>query len=158
MTPADTYQQLLADGILTPEAEFGTPPGTGYAIDAKTGRQVLVHLPPAPEPVVQYVHAPAPAPVTPAVPRDPWAVRILAGGVSTAAVLVAAGSYASQLGEVGHALEAVGIGVGALAGGLALVKGASPRVDVSVTANITGASATSSSTSSSAAGWKPNSS
>lgn len=154
----DRYQQLLADGTLTPEAQFGTPPGTGYVTDAKTGRQVLVHLPPTPEPEIRYVHLPAPAVPAPVQPRDPWAGRILASGLSTAAVLVAAGQYAPQLAQVGHAVEAVGVGVGILAGGVALWKGSSPRVNVTINNSNTGASSTSSSSSSSAAGWSATSS
>ena len=45
----NTYEQLLADGKLTPEAAFGPEPGTGYVTDAKTGRVFLAHLPPPPE-------------------------------------------------------------------------------------------------------------
>jgi len=152
----DRYEQLLADGTLTPEAQFGTPVGTGYVTDAKTGRQVLAHLPPAPDPEIRYVHVPAPAPPAPAQPRDPWAGRILASGLSTAAVLVAAGQYAPQLSQIGHAVEAVGVGVGILAGGIALWKGSSPKVNVTIHNSNTGAS--SSSISSSAAGWKSTSS
>lgn len=148
----DRYEQLLADGTLTPETDFNAKPGTGYVTDAKTGRMILAHLPPAPDPEIRYVHVPAPAPPAPVRPRDPWAGRILASGLSTAAVLVAAGQYAPQLAQVGHAVEAVGVGAGILAGGVALWKGSSPKINVTINNSNTGAS------SSSAAGWKPTSS
>lgn len=139
------------------------PDGMIYVPNARTREEVLIDLRDLPADVArraQSMPAPLPQRVVVQAPqqRDPITTRILAAGVSTAAVLVAAGQYAPQLGEVGHALEAVGIGVGVLAGGVALLKGTSPKVTVNLTNNVTGSSSTSSSTSSSAAGWRPNSS
>lgn len=140
------------------------PDGMIYVPNARTGEEVLVDLRDLPAGLATRAqHAPIPVPqsqviVQAAQQRDPITMRILAGGVSTAVVLVAAGQYAPQLGQLGHAVEAVGIGVGALAGGVALWKGTSPKVTVNLTNTVTGASSTSASTSSSAAGWRANSS
>jgi len=153
----NTYEQLLADGKLTPEAAFGPEPGTGYVTDAKTGRVFLAHLPPPPEPIIQYV--PQPMPELPKAPapvqaRDPWTARIGMGMGGTAAVLAVAGHYAHGLGEAGHAAEMAGLGVGAVtaAGALAIamLKGSlGTKVNVTVNNSNTGSSSSSSASSSS---------
>jgi len=152
----DRYEQLLADGTLTPEAQFGTPVGTGYVTDAKTGHQILAHLPPTPAPEIRYVHLLAPTTPAQVQPRDPWLGRILAGSGGAALVIGVTGAVAPQLQAVGKAMEMGGIGIGALVGGIALVKGLGPKVNVTINNSNTGAS--SSSTSSSASGWKSSSS
>lgn len=153
----NTYEQLLADGTLTPEAAFGPEPGTGYVTDAKTGRVFLAHLPPPPEPIIQYV--PAPMPELPAIPlpvraQDPWTTRIGVGMGGTATVLAVAGHYAHGLGEAGHAVQAVGLGVGAVtaAGALAvaMLKGSlGTKVNVTVNNSNTGSSSSASASSTS---------
>lgn len=152
---------------LTPDAEFGIPSGMGYAISAETGKAVLIYtstnqnytstnqttptLPapaPQPNPVQQVVvHTPA---------RDPWPARILASGGTLAGITTAVGHYAPQLGQLGHAIQTAGIGIGIAAAGLYVLKGAAPKVSVTINSTITGANAssTASSNARSAAGWK----
>lgn len=148
----NSYEKLLASGALTPEAEFGPEPGTGYVTDAKTGRVFLAHLPPPPEPVIQFVPQPAAPPVVVQAPaRDPWPARMLAGGAAVAGVAAAVGHFAAELGQAAHAAEIAGIGVGAAAAGIWLLKGTAPKVSVTINNSNTGSSSSSSSTSNSRA-------
>jgi hypothetical protein len=89
-------------------------------------------------------------------PRDPWPARLLSGGAAVTSAAVAIGHYANQVGQLAHACEEVGVGFGALAVGIAVVRGVAPRVSVNVTNNVTGSqsSASASSDSRSASGWK----
>lgn len=127
------------------------PAGMAYATDALTGKEVLVYMPEMP--AHQAPPPPAPAPIVVHVPArsmDVVTSRILAGGAALSGVLVTAAYAAPAL----HSLEGPAIAVAAAAGAAWLLKGSSPKVNVNVTANITGASATSSSAASSASGWK----
>lgn len=140
------------------DIEAGQVTGVGYAIPVETGIPVAVYVNdvpprPAPLPVVQQ-----PAQQTVVVQRaglDPVTTRIAAASAGAAGVAAAVGHYAHQLAEFAHAAEGAGIAVGIAAGGIALWRGSAPKISVSVTANITGATAHGGNAESrSGSGWK----
>lgn len=104
--------------------------------------------------IMQSVTAPQPVQQPVQVRQaDPWPARLLAGGAGGAMLAGTLGAVAPQLVLAGHAVEMAGFGVGAALAGLALLKGRAPHVNVSITNNNTGSTATAGS--SSAAGWHP---
>lgn len=139
------------------DVQAGQVSGVGYAVSVETGLPVPVYVNDAlPAVPVRAELAPVQQVVVQAAPRDPWPSRILASGGSLAGVTVAVGHYAPQLGQLGHAIQTAGIGIGLAAAGLYVLKGASPKVSVTINSSITGANAssTASSNARSAAGWK----
>ncbi|MDJ0465025.1 hypothetical protein [Streptomyces sp. H27-C3] len=119
------------------------PAGMVWAL-APNGQRVLAYLPQPAE------HTEA-APVGPAH-KDPWPMRMLAGGGSTATILGVAGHYGPGLSDAGHAAQMAGIGVAATAAGVGalflMVKGGLSRksgTNVNVSVNVTNSSSSSSS-------------
>lgn len=139
------------------DVQAGQVSGVGYAVSVETGLPVPVYVndvPPAlPAPAQS---TPVPQVVVQAAARDPWPARILASGGTIAGITTAVGHYAPQLGQLGHAVQAAGIGIGVAAAGLYVLKGAAPKISVTINSSITGANATSTASSDarSAAGWK----
>ncbi|PZT71539.1 hypothetical protein [Streptomyces sp. AC1-42T] len=118
------------------------PPGMVWAL-APNGQRVLAYLP-QPD-----THA-TPEPSEPAR-KDPWPMRMLAGGGSSAAVLGVVGHYGPGLNAAGHAAQMAGIGVAATAAGVGalvlIVKGGLARqsgTNVSVNVNVTNSSSSTS--------------
>ncbi|MFF3730958.1 hypothetical protein ACFYXM_11695 [Streptomyces sp. NPDC002476] len=119
------------------------PPGMVWAL-APDGQRVLAYLP-------QPAEHTEPEPIGPAR-KDPWPLRMLAGGGATAAVLGAAGHYGPGLNQAGHAAQMAGIGVAATAAGVGalvlIVKGGLSRqsgTNVNVSVNVTNSSSSTSS-------------
>lgn len=160
------FAQQSADrtAYATPaDIEAGRVTGIGHAISVETGKAIPVYISDAPTP--QHPPAPAPVPVqqptqptvvVPAPARDPWPARILSSGGTVAGITVAVGHYAPQLGQAAHALQMAGVAVGAATAGIYLLKGTTPKVNVTVNSTINGATATANSTSHArtASGWK----
>ncbi|MFF4337649.1 hypothetical protein [[Kitasatospora] papulosa] len=122
------------------------PAGMVWAL-APDGQRVLAYLP-QPE-----THT-TPEPTGPAR-KDPWPMRMLTGGASTAGVLGVVGHYGPGLNEAGHAAQMAGIGVAATAAGVGalvlMVKGSLSRqsgTNVNVSVNVTNSSNSTSSSSS----------
>lgn len=139
------------------DVQAGQVSGVGYAVSVETGLPVPVYVNDTPTALpVPVQPAPVQQVVVQAAARDPWPARILASGGTLAGVTVAVGHYAPQLGQLGHAVQAAGIGIGLAAAGLYVLKGAAPKLSVTINSSITGANASSaaSSNAKSAAGWK----
>ncbi|MEJ8654764.1 hypothetical protein WKI65_43700 [Streptomyces sp. MS1.AVA.3] len=152
----DISSALLADWPATDSVSFPpghpdappapvpqAPPGMVWAL-APSGQRVLAYLP-------QPAEHTTPEPTGPAR-KDPWPMRMLAGGGSTAAVLGVVGHYGPGLNEAGHAAQMAGIGVAATAAGVGalvlLVKGGLSRQaasSVNVSVNVTNSSSSTSS-------------
>lgn len=139
------------------DVQAGQVSGVGYAVSVETGLPVPVYVNDAvPAVPVRAELAPVQQVVVHTPARDPWPARILASGGTIAGVTTAVGHYAPQLGQLGHAVQMAGIGIGVAAAGLYVLKGAAPKVSVTINSTITGANAssTASSNARSAAGWK----
>jgi hypothetical protein len=158
MTTTTGFQQQAAhrDAYATPEhVQTGNVTGVGYAVSVETGKPIPVYMndTPPPPPPAPIVHTPAPQTViVEQAPRDPWPARILSGGGAVAGTAAVVGHYAAG---IAHVADATAVVAGVAAAGIALLRGSAPKVSVSVNATITGAS--SSSTSRSASGWRPQS-
>lgn len=119
------------------------PAGMVWAL-APNGQRVLAYLP---QPDTHTEPEPAGPPR-----KDPWPMRMLTGGVSTAGVLGVVGHYGPGLNEAGHAAQMAGIGVAATAAGVGalvlMVKGGLSRqsgTNVNVSVNVTNSSSSTSS-------------
>lgn len=140
---------------------MAAPVGMGqepqYVVLAKTGRAELAYLPQQPPPPAPAVQAPTePTVVVQQFRLDPVTTRIAAASAGVVGTAWVVGEHARQLVEAAHAAEGLGFAAAAVAVGVGVLRGSQPKIDVSVTANIVGASAsaTSSSNARSVSGWK----
>jgi hypothetical protein len=148
-TDAETAQILASLEPATTPADDNDGRSPVYAVSAKTGLPELVWLP-KPPPVALPQPIPAPPPVVVQAPaRDPWPARMLTGGAAIAGVAAAVGHFAAELGQAAHAAEIAGIGVGAAAAGIWLLKGTAPKVTVNISNSVTGSSSSANSSSTS---------
>ena len=158
MTTTTAFAQQAAHrgAYASPEhVHTGNVTGVGYAVSVETGRPIPVYMndTPPPAPPAPVVQAPAPQTViVEQTPRDPWPARLLSGGGAVAGTAAVVGHYAAG---ISHVAEGGAVLIGAAAVAVALMRNGAPKVNVNVTAHITGA--TSSSNSRSSAGWKPRS-
>jgi len=140
-------------GIAAP-AGMGQEPQ--YVVLAKTGRAELAYLPQQPPPAPAVQAPPEPTVVVQQSRFDPVTTRIAAASAGIVGTAWVVGEHARQLAEAAHAAEGLGFAAAAVAVGVGVLRGSQPKIDVNVTANIVGASAsaTSSSDARSVSGWK----